>query len=103
MKIAILLACVTALFCLGCVNVDAKAPERISWGGGTLYDSGPPPASEISQADRDDKDALQRENTQLRERLTWVQNRNRELSREYEQLGREIQQLHRDIADAEGK
>ncbi len=71
----------------GCVKVDAKAPENISWG------SQPPPAS-IPRADPSSKSDLLRENQQLRERVTWLEEQNRKSatkSRELEDEKQDIQ------------
>lgn len=71
----------------GCVQVDAKAPENIGLG------SAPPPAS-IPQADPSSKADLLRENQQLRQRVAWLDERNRKLVRksgELEADKREIQ------------
>ncbi|MGA2266018.1 MAG: hypothetical protein ABSH10_06255 [Phycisphaerae bacterium] len=63
----------------GCVNVDAKAPENISWGS-------PPPPASIPRADPNSKSDLLRENQQLRERVTWLEEQNRKSAKKLKEL-----------------
>jgi hypothetical protein len=68
----------------GCMKVDVKAPEDISWGS-------PPPAASIPKADPDSKSDLIRENHQLRERVAWLEEQNRRSANKSNELENEKQ------------
>jgi len=68
----------------GCVKVDAKAPENVSWGS-------QPPAASIAKADPNSKSDLIRENHQLRERVAWLEEQNRRSANKAKELEKEKQ------------
>ena len=75
----------------GCVNVDAKAPDNISWGS-------PPPAASIPQANPTSKSDLIRENHQLRDRVAWLEEQARKSPEKSRQLAGDKQEIQADMA-----
>lgn len=74
----------------GCVNVDAKAPEDISWGS-------PSPPASIAKADPSSKSDLLRENQQLRERVAWLEEQNRKSAKKSKELENEKQDIQAEM------
>jgi hypothetical protein len=83
-RIALAIGCALALWNLGgCMKVDAQVPAYGGWGQ-------PEPPAVITPASPGNKADLVRENTQLRDRLTWVQNDNRKLGHKYSEITDDI-------------
>lgn len=68
---------------LGCMKVDATVPAHGGWGA-------PEPPAVITRANPSNKADLVRENTQLRDRLAWVEGQNRKLSNKYNEITDDI-------------
>jgi len=77
----------------GCVNV--KGPERIDIGGEAVYS--PPPTSVIPPADPSSSTDLRRENTQLRQRIAWLEGQNRKLDKKLADLQKDIDSIRADM------
>jgi hypothetical protein len=79
----LLLVAETAMFLsailAGCATVTVPDYAGGSWGR-------PEPSAAITPGNPNDKADLVRENTELRDRLAWVESRNRSLSRKYNDL-----------------
>ena len=75
---------------VGCIKVDAKAPENISWGS-------PPPVASIPRADPGSKSYLLRENQQLRDRVAWLEEQNRKSARKSTELTGDKQDIQAEI------
>ena len=87
--VSLLLVCVS--LSAGCMKVEAKAPESISWGS-------PPPPTTIARANPDSKADLLRENQQLRERVAWLEEQNRHLAQKCQNLDRQSGEIRADMA-----
>lgn len=74
----------------GCVKVDAKAPENISWGT-------PPPPASVPRADANSKSDLLRENQQLRERVAWLEEQNRKSARKSQDLEKDKREIQAEM------
>ena len=75
---------------IGCVKVDAKAPENISWGS-------PPPPASIPQAEPGSKSGLLSENQQLRDRIAWLEEQSRKSARKSKELDSEKQDIQAEM------
>jgi hypothetical protein len=75
----------------GCVKVEARAPENISWGS-------PPPPASIPQANPNSKGDLLRENQQLRDRVAWLEDQARKSDRKSKELAGDKQDIQADMA-----
>lgn len=82
------LMAVAAFSAAGCLKVDAKAPA--GWGA-------PPPPASIPAASPNSKGDLLRENQQLRDRLAWLEDKNRHDSKEVKDREKEIDDIRRDM------
>jgi hypothetical protein len=74
----------------GCVKVDAKAPDNVSWGS-------PQPTASIPQANPTDKADLLRENQQLRDRVAWLEGQNRRSAGKSKDLAGDKQDIQADM------
>lgn len=75
----------------GCVRVNAKAPENIPW-------VTPAPSASIPRAEANSKADLLRENQQLRERIAWLDEQNRELAKKHSELESDKREIRADMA-----
>lgn len=75
----------------GCVRVNAKAPRDIPW-----YTPAPP--ASIPRADPTSKADLLRENQQLRQRVAWLDERNRKSARKHGELESDKREIQADMA-----
>jgi hypothetical protein len=73
-------AMVLSAFMAGCATVTV--PDYTGGGGWGQ----PEPSAVVTPASPNNKADLVRENTELRDRLAWVENRNRSLSQKYNDL-----------------
>jgi hypothetical protein len=72
-------AALLSAFMAGCATVTVPDYSGGSWGQ-------PEPSAVVTPGNPNNKADLVRENTELRDRLAWVENRNRSLSRKYNDL-----------------
>ena len=79
---------VAALDLPGCYKVDVKLPRGVG---------DPPPTGAIAQADPANKTDLLRENRQLRQRIAWLDEENRDAAKEYAELENEQLEIQADI------
>jgi hypothetical protein len=79
MLLAAWTAVLLSAFMAGCAIVTVPDYGGASWGQ-------PEPSAIVTQGNPNNKADLVRENTELRDRLAWVENRNRSLSRKYNDL-----------------
>ena len=78
-------AMLLSAFMAGCASATVTVPDYSGGGWGQ-----PEPSATITRANTNDKADLVRENTELRDRLSWVENRNRSLSKKYNEQGNEM-------------
>jgi len=75
----------------GCVRVNAKAPEDIPW-------VTPAPAASVPRAEPGSKADLLRENQQLRERIAWLDEQNRESAKKHSELESDKREIQAEMA-----
>lgn len=94
-KILLMALSILAMGTAGCLKVDASLPKRISVGGNEVY-SAPPPA-DIAPADPNSKADLIRENDQLRQRISYLENDIRKLSHKTQDQDHDIADIRADM------
>lgn len=90
-RVPVLIVVVGGLLLLaGCFKADVEVPQNIPLGR-----SAPP--AQVAQAPQNDQTGLARENQQLRERISYLQNQNLKHSRKYAELENDMNKVRDEI------
>ncbi len=87
----VLLGLLALLATAGCkAHADVNLPSYGGWGN-------PPPPSYIAPASPNSRSDLQRENSELKARVAYLEEQNRKSSRKYDDLGKDMSEIRADM------
>ena len=80
----------------GCFRADVEVPDYSGYGQ-------PAPPAHITPGDPNDKADMLRENQQLRDRLAYLENQNRRLTKKYQSLGADMAKVREETKRLESE